>query len=209
MNFLINPNPDDLYPIPELKSLVFLKNIIKNPGIIVGNYTYYHDPEDVSNFEKNVLYHFDYIRDRLIIGKFTQIAAGTKFLMSGANHYLGGYSSFPFILFKSYWQEVPVKDVSKGDIVIGNDVWIGNNAVIMPGVKIGDGAVIGTNACVTRDVEPYAVVAGNPAKLIYKRFDDATIKFLLDLAWWDWPIDKIAANVIHIMNADRDNIEKA
>lgn len=208
MNQPKHPTPDMLHPIPGVERTVFLKTIIKNPNIIVGDYTYYDDPEDVANFEKNVLYHFDMIGDKLIIGRFTQIAAGSKFIMNGANHFLGGYSSFPFILFKSYWPDVPFTDTSKGDTIIGNDVWIGNNVTIMPGVKIGDGAVIGTNSTVTKDVAPYIIIAGNPAKFIRKRFDDDTITFLLELKWWDWPIEKIGANVLHIMNADRAALEE-
>jgi len=203
-----NPNPNDLYPIPGVERTVFLKNIIKNANIIVGDYTYYDDPEDVNNFEKNVLYHFDFVGDKLIIGKFTQIAAGIRFLMNGSNHDLRGFSSFPFILFKGYWPDMMPHMVIKGDTIIGNDVWIGNSVTIMPGVKIGDGAVIGTNAVVTKDVEPYSIVAGNPAKLIRKRFDDDTINFLLELKWWDWSIEKIAENILHIMNADRKALEK-
>ena len=202
-----HPNPEMLHPILGVERTVFLKNIIKNPNIIVGDYTYYDDPNDPMNFEEKVLYHFDFIGDKLMIGKFTQIAAGIKFIMNGANHYLGGYSSFPFILFKSYWPDVPFTDNSKGDTIIGNDVWIGNSVTIMPGVKIGDGAVIGTGSIVTKDVEPYAIVAGNPAKLIRRRFDDETIEFLLELQWWNWPIEKIAANVLHIMNADRKQLK--
>ena len=205
-NKLKHPNPDMLYPIPGVERTIFLKNIVKNPNIIVGDYTYYDDPADPLSFEDNVLYHFDFMGDKLIIGKFVQIAAGIKFIMNGANHYLGGYSSFPFILFKSYWPNVPFADTSKGDTLIGNDVWIGNSVTFMPGVKIGDGAVIGTNSVVTKDIEPYSVVAGNPAKLIRKRFDDDTIEFLLKLKWWDWPIEKIGANVLHIMNADREGL---
>jgi virginiamycin A acetyltransferase len=204
-----NPNPNDLYPIPGIEKTVFLKNIIKNPNIIVGDYTYYDDPIDINNFERNVLYHFDFIGDKLIIGKFTQIAAGSKFIMNGANHFLGGFSSFPFIVFKSYWPEVPFTDTSKGDTIIGNDVWLGNSVTVMPGVKIGDGAVVGTNSTVTKDIEPYSIVGGNPAKLIRKRFDDNTISFLLKLQWWDWPIDKISANVLHIMNGDREKLEQS
>jgi virginiamycin A acetyltransferase len=203
-----HPNPDELHPIPGVERTVFLKNIIKNPNIIVGDYTYYDDPKDPMIFEDNVLYHFDFVGDKLIIGKFVQIAAGIKFIMNGANHYLGGYSSFPFVMFKSHWPEVPFTDTSKGDTIIGSDVWIGNSVTIMPGVKIGDGAVIGTGSVVTKDVEPYAIVASNPAKLIRKRFDDDTISFLLELKWWDWPIEKIAANVLHIMNADRGALER-
>ena len=198
-----HPSPNMLYPIPGVERTIFLKNIIKNPNIIVGDYTYYDDPKDPMNFEDNVLYHFDFIGDKLIIGKFCQIATGSRFVMNGANHDLSGFSSFPFILFKDYWPGMKPHTMMKGDTIIGNDVWIGNNVTIMPGVKIGDGAVIGTNATVTKDVEPYSIVAGNPAKLIRKRFDDETIEFLLKLKWWDWAIDKIAANVLHIMNADR------
>lgn len=203
-----HPAPDLLYPIPGVERTVFLKNIIKNPNIIVGDYTYYDDPDDIHNFEKNVLYHFDFIGDKLIIGKFTQIATGARFIMNGANHDLSGFSSFPFILFKDYWPGMNPHLVSKGDTIIGSDVWIGNSVTIMPGIKIGDGAVIGTNATVTKDVEPYGIVAGNPAKLLRKRFDDETISFLLELKWWDWPIEKIGENVQHIMNADREELEK-
>jgi virginiamycin A acetyltransferase len=204
----MHPNPNTLFPIPSSERTCFLKNIIKNPNIIVGDYTYYDDPEDIHNFEKNVLYHFDFIGDQLIIGKFCQIAAGVRFIMNGGNHYLGGYSSFPFIIFKSAWPHVPFSPNSKGDTVIGNDVWFGNSVTIMPGIKIGDGAIIGTNSVVTKDVEPYSIIGGNPAQLIRKRFDDITIDFLLDLKWWDWPIETIAKNVLHIMNADQDSLSK-
>lgn len=204
-----NPTSNMLHPIPWVTRTVFLKNIIKNPNIIVGDYTYYDDPNDVANFEKNVLYHFDFVGDKLIIGKFCQIAADSKIIMNGANHFLGGYSSFPFVLFKSYWEHVPFTNTSKGDTIIGNDVWLGNGVTIMPGIKIGNGAVIGTGSVVTKDVPDYTIVAGNPAKLIRKRFDDETIAFLLDLAWWDWPIEKIRENVLHIMNGDRKRLASA
>jgi virginiamycin A acetyltransferase len=205
----MHPDPNVIFPLTGTQRLCFLKNIIKNPNIIVGDYTYYDDPEDVYNFEHNVLYHFDFVGDQLIIGKFTQIAQGTTFIMNGANHYLGGFSSFPFIIFQSSWSHVPVYNTSKGNTIIGNDVWIGNGATIMPGVHIGDGAIIGTKAVVTKNVEPYSVVAGNPAKLIRKRFDDQTIEFLLRLKWWDWDIETISNNVIPIMQADRPTLEKA
>ena len=204
----MHPNPNTLFPIPGSERTCFLKNIIKNPNIVVGDYTYYDDPEDIHNFEKNVLYHFDFIGDQLIIGKFCQIAEGVRFIMNGGNHYLGGYSSFPFIIFKSVWPHVPFSPNSKGDTVIGNDVWFGNSVTIMPGIKIGDGSIIGTNSVVTKDVEPYSIIGGNPAQLIRKRFDDATIDFLLDLKWWNWPIEIISENVLHIMNADRDSLSK-
>lgn len=204
----MQPNPNTLFPIPASERTCFLKNIIKNPNIIVGDYTYYDDPDDVYNFEKNVLYHFDFIGDNLIIGKFCQIAAGVRFIMNGGNHYLGGYSSFPFVIFKTDWPQVPFISTNKGDTKVGNDVWFGNSVTIMPGVQIGHGAIIATGSVVTKDVEPYAIVGGNPAQLIRKRFDQDTIDFLLDLKWWDWPIEKISENVLHIMQADRDALSK-
>ena len=204
----MHPNPDTLFPIPSSERTVFLKNIIKNPNIIVGDYTNYDDQVDINNFEKNMLYHFDFIGDKLIIGKFCQIATAVKFVMNGGSHHLGGYSSFPFIIFQSHWPQVPFVPTRKQDTVIGNDVWIGYDATIMPGVTIGDGAIIGTRAVVTKNVEPYTIVGGNPAQSIRKRFDDKTIAFLLDLKWWDWPIEKIHANVLHIMNADYDELKK-
>lgn len=204
----MHPNPNTLFPIPGSERTCFLKNIIKNPNISVGDYTYYDDPEDIHNFEKNVLYHFDFIGDKLIIGKFCQIAAGARFIMNGGNHYLDGYSSFPFIIFKSKWPQVPFIPNSKGNTVIGNDVWFGNSVTIMPGITIRDGAIIATNSVVTHDVEPYSIVGGNPARLIRKRFDDNTIDFLLNLKWWDWSIEKIAENVLYIMNADRETLSE-
>lgn len=200
----MNPNPNNLFPLPASERTCFLKNIIKNPNIIVGDYTYYDDPDDIYNFEKNVLYHFDFVGDKLIIGKFCQIASGVRFIMNGGNHYLGGYSSFPFVIFKSMWPQVPFVSTNKGDTVIGNDVWFGNSVTVMPGVQIGDGAIIATNSVVTKDIEPYSIIGGNPAQLIRKRFDQDTISFLLGLKWWDWPIEKISENVLYIMNGDRD-----
>ena len=204
-----HPDPGSLYPIKNSERTVFLKNIINNPNIIVGDYTYYDDPDNTANFEKNVLYHFDFIGDKLHIGKFCQIAAGVKFIMNGGSHYLGGFSSFPFIIFQQHWPQVPFIENRKKDTVVGNDVWIGHDATIMPGVSIGDGAIIGTKAVVTKDVEPYSIVGGNPAQEIRKRFDDKTINFLLELKWWDWPIEKIEKNVLALMEADKDKLLKA
>ncbi len=203
----MHPDPNTRYPIPSSERTVFLKNIVKNPNIIIGDYTYYDDPVDVNNFEKNVLYHFDFIGDKLNIGKFCQIATGVKFIMNGGAHHLGGYSSFPFIIFQSCWPHVPFIPNRKKDTIIGHDVWIGFDATIMPGVTIGDGVIIGTRSVVTHDVEPYTIVGGNPVKVIRKRFDDDTIAFLLDLKWWDWPIEKISKHVLSIMNADRPALE--
>lgn len=202
------PDPFNTFPISSTDRVCFLKNIIEDPNVIVGDYTYYDDPEDVHNFKKNVLYHFDFMGDKLIIGKFCQIATGVRFIMNGSNHAMNGISTYPFKVFGEAWSSAPMDAVSKGDTVIGNDVWIGNSVTIMQGIKIGDGAIIGTNALVTKDVEPYTVVGGNPAKLIRKRFDAETIDFLLELAWWNWPVEKITENLQAIISADFDALRK-
>lgn len=197
------PNPNTTFPLPNYDKLCFLKNIIKNPNIIVGDYTYYDDFEDVSNFEKNVKYHFDFIGDKLIIGKFCMIASGATFIMNGGNHLTEATSAYPFAIFGGAWQHAMDGKTypSKGDTVIGNDVWIGHDATIMPGVHIGDGAIIATKAVVTKDVEPYSIVGGNPAKPIKKRFSEEIIARLLELKWWDWDMEKITKNV-HLLTGD-------
>ena len=201
------PDPNDCYPIPNVTRTCFLKNIITNPRIIVGDYTYYDDPSDVHNFEKNVLYSFDFMGDQLIIGKFCQIATGVRFIMNGANHALDGISSYPFKVMGKAWGNAPINVVNKGNTVIGNDVWIGNSVTIMQGIKIGHGAIIGTNALVTKDVPPYSIVGGNPAKLIRMRFDDSKIDFLLNLAWWDWPIEKITHHLPALISGDFESLK--
>jgi virginiamycin A acetyltransferase len=185
------PDPNILYPIDGVTRTCYLKNIIKNPQISVGDYTYYDDPEDIANFEKNVLYLFEFMNDQLIIGKFCQIATGVRFIMNGANHAMDGISTYPFKVFGKSWGAAAMNVVSKDNTIIGNDVWIGNNVTIMQGVTVGDGAIIGTNSLVTKNIEPYAIVGGNPAQLIRKRFDDKAIEFLVQLAWWNWPVEKI------------------
>ena len=191
------PDKNQTFPLPHYDRLCFLKNIIKNPNILVGDYTYYDDFKDVHNFEKNVKYHFDFVGDKLIIGKFCQIASGVTFIMNGANHLQDSVSTFPFAIFGEDWKDAMEGKSypTKGDTEIGNDVWIGFDATIMPGVKIGDGAIIGSKSVVTKDVEPYSIVGGNPAKLIRKRFSDEKIAELLEMKWWDWPVDKITANL--------------
>lgn len=190
------PDPHTVYPLNGMERLCFLKNIIQNPLIIVGDYTYYDDWEDVRNFEKNVLYHFDFIGDKLIIGKFCAIAHGVKFIMNGGNHQVNSYSTYPFGIFGNGWQNTQsAEGDNKGDTVIGNDVWIGYAATIMPGIHIGDGAIIASQSVVTKNVEPYTIVGGNPAQVIRKRFDQQVIDMLLKLQWWDWPADKITANL--------------
>ena len=191
------PDPNTVFPLADYNKLCFLKNIIKNPNIIVGDFTYYDDVEDVSNFEKNVKYHFDFIGDKLVIGKFCMIASDATFIMNGGNHLAKATSAYPFAIFGGAWQDAMKGKTypTKGDTIIGNDVWIGHDATIMPGVHIGDGAIIATKAVVTKDVEPYTIVGGNPAKPIRKRFSEATISKLLQLKWWDWDIKKITKNV--------------
>lgn len=187
------PDPTTLFPLAHYDKLCFLKNIIKNPNILVGDYTYYDDEEDVNNFELNVKYHFDFIGDKLIIGKFCMIASGVEFIMNGGNHMTESKSSYPFEIFGHGWENGMKGKAypNKGDTVVGNDVWIGYKACIMPGVQIGDGAIIATRSIVTQNVSPYAVVGGNPAKLIKYRFEPETIEKLLTEKWWDWPAEKI------------------
>lgn len=191
------PDKNQTFPLPHYNRLCFLKNIIKKPNILVGDYTYYDDFEDVHNFEKNVKYHFDFVGDKLIIGKFCQIASGVTFIMNGANHLQDSVSTFPFAIFSNDWKDAMEGKSypTKGNTEIGNDVWIGFDATIMPGVKIGDGAIIGSKSVVTKDVEPYSIVGGNPARLIRKRFSDEKIAELMEMKWWDWPVEKITANL--------------
>ncbi len=201
------PNKHIKFPLENYDRLCFLKNVIQNPNIIVGDYTYYDDFEDVENFEKNVKYHFDFVGDKLIIGKFCMIASDVKFIMNGANHLTNSLTTYPFAIFGNGWENAMEGKSypQKGDINIGNDVWIGYNATIMAGVNIGDGAIIATNSTVTKDVEPYTIVGGNPAKEIKKRFSEEVITKLLELKWWNWDIEKITKN---IQNLTDNKIEK-
>lgn len=203
------PNKDVTFPLTNYDKLCFLKNIIKNPNIIVGDYTYYDDFENVENFEKNVKYHFDFIGDKLIIGKFCMIASDVKFIMNGGNHLTDSISAYPFAIFGGDWKDAMQGKSypTKGNTVIGNDVWIGHNATIMPGVTIGDGAVIATNATVTKDVEPYTIVGGNPAQIIKNRFSKEIIDLLLELQWWYWDIEKISRNVQILTSPDFEKLK--
>jgi virginiamycin A acetyltransferase len=203
------PNPNTKFPLKDYDRLCFLKNVIKNPNIIVGDYTYYDDFETVGNFEKNVKYLFDFVGDQLIIGKFCMIASDVKFIMNGANHLSDAISAYPFAVFGEGWSNA-MEGKSypfKGNTLVGNDVWIGYNATIMGGVTIGDGAIIAANATVVKDVAPYTIVGGNPAKEIRKRFSNGKIEKLLELKWWDWPIEKITENVKHLTGNQVDFIE--
>ena len=189
----------------------FIRNTVANPNIVIGDYTYYDDPEDSENFERNVLYHYPFIGDKLVIGKFCAIARGVKFIMNGANHKLSGFSSFPFSIFGNGWERVtpqPDELPYKGDTVIGNDVWIGYEAVIMPGVHVGDGAIVAARSVVARDVAPYTVVVGDPAMPVKQRFASEKIAALLELAWWDWDAEKITRNLEHIVAADIEALRR-
>jgi len=202
------PNPNTVFPLKNYDRLCFLKNIIKNPNIEIGDFTYYDDFEDVHNFEKNVKYHFDFTGDKLKIGKFCMIASGVTFIMNGANHLTDAISTYPFAIFGKGWENAMEGKSypTKGDTIIGNDVWIGYNATIMAGVKIGDGAIIATNSTITKDVESYTIVGGNPASEIKKRFSPDHIEKLLKLKWWNWDLEKITQNLKHLTSNNLDNL---
>jgi virginiamycin A acetyltransferase len=205
----MTPNPNTIFPLNGYERLCFLKNIVKNPNIEVGDFTYYDDFENVKNFEKNVRYHFDFTGDKLKIGKFCMIASDVSFIMNGANHLMEGISSYPFAVFGGNWSGAMEGKAypNRGDIIVGNDVWLGYKSVVMSGVTIGDGAIIGAYSVVTKDVPPYAIVGGNPAKIIRKRFSDSDIERLLKLAWWHWDFDKISRNVQHLTGNNLDALE--
>lgn len=206
------PHPSETYPLKDYKTLVFLKNIIKASNIFVGDYTYFDDRRNgPENFEEyNVLYNYDFSKVKLVIGKFCAIAAETRFIMTG-DHKLDAISTYPFPIFQEGWEKAfNIADLPvKGDIIVGNDVWFGYDSLIKNGVTIGDGAIIATRAVVVKDVPPYALVAGNPAKVVKMRFDEATIQRLLKLAWWDWDIDKINRNLDLICKLDVGRLEEA
>jgi virginiamycin A acetyltransferase len=183
----------------------FIRNTVRNPNIVVGDYSYYDDPEDSENFERNVLYHFPFIGDKLIIGKFCALARGVKFIMNGANHKLSGISTYPFQIFGNGWERAmpaPGDLPYKGDTVIGHDVWIGYDVLVMPGVRIGDGAIVSSRSVVVHDVPAYTVVGGNPAEAIKARFPPEVVEILQSIAWWDWPIERITRNLDAIVSGD-------
>ena len=204
-----------LYPRTGDKETIYLKHVITNPNITVGDFTMYNDfVNDPMLFEKNnVLYHYPINHDTLQIGKFCSIACGAKFLFNSANHTLSSLSTYPFPLFFEEWG-LEKKDVTnawdnKGDIVIGNDVWIGYEAVILAGVTIGDGAIVGTRAVVTKDVPPYTIVGGVPAKPIKKRFSEETISALLEIQWWNWSKERIARNIGAIQSGNIEQLKRS
>ncbi len=209
---MFGPDPKTKYPMKGFPQVGFIKNIISNPNIIVGDYSYYDDPGGPEKFEKNVMYHYPFMGDKLIIGRFCAIAKDVKFIMNGANHKISGITTYPFSIFGNGWEKVmpDIKDLPfKGDTVIGNDVWLGYDALIMPGIKIGDGAIIASRSVVTKDVPPYTVVGGNPAKPIKQRYSEEEIKILLEIKWWNWTIEKITDNLKIIVGSDIKALLKA
>lgn len=201
----IVPDPNRIFPVPGSGAVTYVKPTIRNPNIVVGDFTYFSD----ADFENHVTHHYPFYGDKLIIGKFCQIAAGVEFIMNGANHQMNAASTYPFYIMEGWEQEVPsMADLaSRGDTVVGNDVWIGQNATILPGVHIGDGAVIGANSVVGSDVEPYTIVAGNPARPVRKRLDDEMISILLKLRWWDRSIEEINTLIPLLTSGDQERVK--
>ncbi len=208
---MFGPNPAQKHPMEGFEQVVFLKNVVTNPQIVVGEYTYYDDPVDSGNFERNVLYLYPFMKDRLIIGKFCAIARNVQFVMNGANHKMKSFSTYPFQIFGNGWEKVMPGDEDlpfKGDTVIGNDVWIGYDSLLMPGVHVGNGAIIAAKSVVVKDVEPYAVVGGNPAQEIRRRFKPEIIEVLQRIRWWDWPKEKITKHLDVLTSLDEENLLK-
>ena len=202
----VRPDPNVVYPIAGYDKEIYVRPTVKSPNVIVGEFTYIAD----GDFESHVTHHYKNLGDKLIVGKFCQIAAGVEFIMNGANHVMNAVTTYPFFTLDGWNAEPPkLSDLPlKGDTVIGNDVWIGQNAVILPGAKVGDGAIIGANSVVGGKVAPYTIVAGNPARIIRKRFDDQLIALLLEFKWWDRSIDEINSLIPILTSGDLEKVEK-
>lgn len=202
----IAPEKNKLYPNENIGTVCYIKNLPSRSNVEIGDYTYYSDNNNSpENFYEHIQHHYEFLGDKLIIGKFCAIAEGVTFIMNGANHRMDGFTTYPFNIFAGGWEKVTptVEQLPfKGDTIIGNDVWIGQYVTIMPGVKIGDGAIIAANATVTQNVEPYTIVGGNPSKSIRKRFSDEMIELLLKLQWWNWNEEKIFANLEDLVSAN-------
>ena len=208
------PDSGAVTPVAAFPRIGFLKNIVRSPLISAGDFSYYDDPAGPEHFEeKCVLYHYDFIGDRLEIGRYCALAEGVTFVMNGANHSMQGFSTYPFGIFPGRWRDGfdPAGYASgyRGDTKVGNDVWIGTKATIMPGVTIGNGAIIGAHAVVAKDVPPYSVVAGNPGRVMKQRFGDDIVERLLAIAWWNWPVDKVTRHIGAITGAYIEALEKA
>ena len=200
------PDPNTIFPVQGFNTVTYIKPTITNPNIIVGEFSYYSGRD----FQEHVTHHYPFNGDKLIIGKFCQIGEGVNFIMNGANHQMNAATTFPFFIFEGWDAETPSPQNMplKGDTVIANDVWIGQNVTILPGVHIGDGAIIGMNSTVTRDVEPYTIAAGNPARVIRKRFDDEMISLLLRLQWWNRSVDEIRELIQLLTCPDLEKVKR-
>ncbi len=207
---MFGPDPKAVHPNAAIPSLCYIKNTITRPGILVGDYTYYDDPVDSEHFEDHVTHHYDFVGDKLIIGRFCAIAKGVEFIMNGANHRMASVTTYPFNIMGGGWEKsVPSMDdlPLKGDTVIGNDVWIGQNVTFLPGVHVGDGAIIGANSVVAGDIPAYSVAVGNPCRVTRMRFDEEMVAYLLALKWWDWPPEKIFENMDVLTSGDLSRIK--
>jgi virginiamycin A acetyltransferase len=205
------PDPNVVHPLPTTDRVVFLKPLITADNIEVGDYTYYDDPGDPTAFEtQNVLY--AYGPERLVIGRYCALAEGVRFIMAGANHPMAGPSTFPFGIFGGDWAETTMDIVmsapSRGDTVVGNDVWLGYRSLVMPGITIGDGAIVAAGSVVGADVPPYAIVAGNPARVLRRRYDDEDVDRLLRAAWWAWPVELVTEHARAIMSGTPADLER-
>ena len=204
----MRPDKNAAFPNPNIPSLCYIKNVVKNQNIIIGDYTYYDDVDGADQFEKHVTHFYDFIGDKLIIGKFCAIAKGVEFVMNGANHRMNTVTTFPFNIFEGWEQAAPpLSELPlKGDTVIGNDVWIGQDCTILPGVHIGDGAIIGMKSVVASDVDPYTIVAGDPAKPIRQCFDAELTALLLAFRWWDRDIAEIKSMLPLLSSSDLETV---
>jgi virginiamycin A acetyltransferase len=208
------PDPTTLHPVPGHPRVCFLRNAVDRPNIEIGEFTYYDDPVEPERFaDKCIRYHFDFLGDRLVIGRFCALGTGVQFVMNGANHAMTGFSTYPFNIFGAGWEKGfdmrTIEAGFRGDTIVGNDVWIGAEAMVLPGARIGDGAVVGARAVVGGTVPPYAVVVGNPARTVRRRFDGATVERLLAVAWWDWDAARITRHLDAIRGADIERLERA
>ena len=202
-----HPDPAVRHPVAGHPRVVFLKAVVDAPNVEVGDYSYYDDPVEPERFqEKCILHHYPFMGDRLVIGRYVAVASGVQFIMNGANHAMTGFSTFPFQIFGAAWQDAfdpaTIFDHLKGDTTVGHDVWIGHEATVMPGVTIGSGAVVAAKSVVASDVPAYAIVAGNPARVVRRRFPDDVVEALLDIAWWNWPPETVTTHLKAIMGAD-------
>lgn len=208
------PDPGDPHPLAGQPRVGYLRPLVDRPNVEIGEFTYYDDPDGPEHFaERCILHHYEFIGDQLVIGRFCALATGVTFVMNGANHAMDGFSTYPFNIFGGGWERgfdpKTWTEASRGDTTVGNDVWIGMDATIMPGVTIGDGAIIAAKSVVVSDVRPYAVVGGNPAREVRRRFDDTTVKRLLAVAWWNWPTEKLTCNLDAIRGSDIAGLEHA